>query len=160
MTFIGLFGFKSGREIDKLSQTHYKIGATGCPLVSDYALSTMEAEVVAEQDAGTHTMFLGKVVSAEVIALGKPLTYETYHSKKMGKEPKTAPTYRGEENPLPKKEGTEMQKYICQVCGYIYNPADGDPEGGIPPGTPFEKLPDDWRCPVCGASKDEFEPEG
>lgn len=52
-----------------------------------------------------------------------------------------------------------MKKYVCQVCGYIYNPADGDPDGGIPPGTPFEDLPDSWACPVCGAGKDEFEQE-
>ncbi len=52
-----------------------------------------------------------------------------------------------------------MQKYVCQVCGYIYDPEQGDPEGDIAAGTPFDKLPDDWTCPVCGASKDEFTPE-
>ncbi|MGD0622943.1 MAG: rubredoxin [Thermacetogeniaceae bacterium] len=51
-----------------------------------------------------------------------------------------------------------MQKYECSVCGYVYDPAKGDPDGGITPGTPFESLPDDWVCPVCGASKSEFEP--
>jgi len=50
-----------------------------------------------------------------------------------------------------------MYKYVCSVCGYVYNPAEGDPDGNIPPGTPFEKLPDDWTCPVCGASKSQFE---
>jgi rubredoxin len=50
-----------------------------------------------------------------------------------------------------------MQKYICSVCGYIYDPEQGDEEGGIEPGTPFVDLPDDWVCPVCGAAKDEFE---
>jgi len=49
-----------------------------------------------------------------------------------------------------------MQKYICEVCGYIYDPEEGDPDSGIAPGTPFENLPDDWVCPVCGAGKDEF----
>jgi len=48
-------------------------------------------------------------------------------------------------------------KYKCSVCGYIYDPERGDPEGDIAPGTPFEELPEDWQCPVCGASKDEFE---
>jgi rubredoxin len=51
-----------------------------------------------------------------------------------------------------------MQKWECQVCGYIYDPAKGDPDGNIPAGTPFEKLPDDWRCPNCGAEKSMFEP--
>ena len=50
------------------------------------------------------------------------------------------------------------QKYICSVCEYIYDPAIGDPESGIPAGTPFEDLPDDWECPDCGAKKSEFEP--
>jgi len=50
-----------------------------------------------------------------------------------------------------------MDKWECQVCGYIYDPAEGDPEHNVPPGTPFERLPDDWTCPVCGAEKDQFE---
>jgi rubredoxin len=50
-----------------------------------------------------------------------------------------------------------MAKYECLVCGYVYDPAVGDPKGGIKPGTPFEKLPDDWVCPECGAAKDMFE---
>jgi rubredoxin len=52
-----------------------------------------------------------------------------------------------------------MGKYVCQVCGYIYDPDKGDTDGDIPPGVPFEKLPDDWVCPVCGARKEEFLPE-
>nr|MCR5854348.1 rubredoxin [Thermodesulfobacteriota bacterium] len=51
-----------------------------------------------------------------------------------------------------------MSKYKCPVCDYIYDSDEGDPENNIPPGTPFENLPDDWTCPICGASKDEFEP--
>jgi rubredoxin len=52
-----------------------------------------------------------------------------------------------------------MKKYVCQVCGYVYDPDKGDPEGNISAGTAFEDLPDDWVCPVCGATKDQFEPE-
>lgn len=51
-----------------------------------------------------------------------------------------------------------MKKYECEPCGYIYDPAIGDEENGIAPGTPFEKLPDDWKCPICSAGKDEFKP--
>ena len=54
-------------------------------------------------------------------------------------------------------EGIKAVKYKCTVCGYIYDPEIGDPDGGIKPGTPFEELVDDWVCPVCGASKNEFE---
>jgi len=57
------------------------------------------------------------------------------------------------------KEERIMDKYVCQVCGYVYDPANGDPDNGIEPGTAFEDLPDDWTCPVCGVSKDEFEKE-
>ncbi len=52
-----------------------------------------------------------------------------------------------------------MKRYVCTICGYVYDPANGDPDNGINPGTPFESLPDDWSCPVCGAGKDMFEPE-
>lgn len=50
-----------------------------------------------------------------------------------------------------------MDKYECIACGYIYDPAVGDPDSGISPGTPFEKLPEDWACPLCGVGKDQFE---
>jgi len=50
-----------------------------------------------------------------------------------------------------------MDKYACGPCGYVYDPAKGDPDSGIPAGTPFEQLPEDWVCPICGASKDAFE---
>jgi len=50
-----------------------------------------------------------------------------------------------------------MSKYECTVCGYIYDPYEGDPDNGVEPGTPFEDIPDDWVCPVCGAGKEDFE---
>jgi rubredoxin len=53
-----------------------------------------------------------------------------------------------------------MAKYKCTVCGYIYDPAEGDKDGGIAPGTPFEKIPDSWVCPMCGAAKSDFEKIG
>jgi len=52
-----------------------------------------------------------------------------------------------------------LDTYVCTVCGYVYDPKEGDPENDIPAGTPFEKLPDDWACPVCGAGKEDFEKE-
>ena len=50
-----------------------------------------------------------------------------------------------------------MEKYTCSVCGYVYDPANGDPDNGVGPGTEFEDLPDEWVCPVCGADKSLFE---
>ena len=52
-----------------------------------------------------------------------------------------------------------MKKYVCNACGYVYDPAIGDPDNGIAPGTPFENLPDDWVCPQCGVGKEEVSPE-
>jgi rubredoxin len=52
-----------------------------------------------------------------------------------------------------------MDRYVCSICGYIYDPANGDPDSGIKAGTRFEELPEDWTCPICGAAKDKFEKE-
>lgn len=52
-----------------------------------------------------------------------------------------------------------MKKYVCELCGYVYDPAVGDPDSGVAPGTDFENLPDDWTCPLCGASKEDFKPQ-
>ena len=52
-----------------------------------------------------------------------------------------------------------MDKYVCTLCGYVYDTAQGDPDNGVAPGTAFKDLPDDWECPVCGASKEDFEKE-
>ena len=54
---------------------------------------------------------------------------------------------------------TVMKKYVCDVCGYVYDPAVGDPDGGIAPGTAFEDIPEDWVCPICGVGKGDFSPE-
>ena len=52
-----------------------------------------------------------------------------------------------------------MSRYVCKICGYVYDSKEGDPDSGIGPGTEFDDLPDDWVCPVCGAGKDQFEKE-
>jgi rubredoxin len=52
-----------------------------------------------------------------------------------------------------------MDTYVCTVCGYVYDPAQGDPDSGVAAGTSFEDLPGDWVCPICGADKDQFEKE-
>ena len=54
------------------------------------------------------------------------------------------------------KEEKMMDKYVCSVCGYVYDPEDGDPDNGVAPGTSFDDLADDWTCPICGAAKDLF----
>ncbi|OGO16648.1 MAG: Rubredoxin-type Fe(Cys)4 protein [Chloroflexi bacterium RBG_16_48_7] len=82
---------------------------------------------------------------------GEPMTYAYYQRVKRGTTPKTAPSYIAKEEVKPK-----TMKYECSVCGYIYDPDMGDPDGNIKPGTAFEDIPDSWVCPICGASKDKF----
>jgi len=73
---------------------------------------------------------------------GKPLIFASEKNKKQNI------------NPLKNKN---MKKYVCTVCNWIYDPAVGDPDSGIAPGTPFEAIPDDWSCPLCGVTKEDFE---
>ncbi|MCD6413847.1 MAG: rubredoxin [Elusimicrobia bacterium] len=84
------------------------------------------------------------------------MTYAFYHEVKNGKSPKTAPTYSAAKEEK-KEEG--VKKYVCDVCGYVYDPEKGDPDSGIEPGTSFKDLPNDWVCPVCGVGKERFSPE-
>ncbi len=161
MPFIGLFGFRSGRDIDKLSGVEWEPGPTGVPMVTENALSVFDARVIGQTDVGTHTIFVGEAVSGRRLREGIPLTYAFYHERKKGKSPKHAPTYRASEAERAGAQKGEkpMDKYVCDVCGYVYDPAVGDPDSGVSPGTPFEGLPADWVCPVCGAGKDQFSKE-
>jgi len=154
LSFIGRFGFKSGRDIDKFEGINYKTGETQAPVVIDNAVAYLETRVTQEVDVGTHTVFIGEVVNADVISEEECMTYAYYHLVKRGTTPRTAPSYIEE-----KKEAPKMIKYRCTVCGWVYDPELGDPDGGINPGTPFEEIPDDWVCPVCGAAKSDFEKE-
>jgi len=153
LSFIGHFGFKSGRDIDKFEGVNYKAGDTGAPVVLENAVAYLEARVTQQMEVGTHTIFIGEVVNAEIVADKACMTYDYYHQIKGGATPKAAATYIAE------KKETEpvMEKYRCTICGYIYDPDTGDPDSDIGPGTPFDQLPDDWVCPVCGAAKSEFE---
>lgn len=156
MPFIGRFGFKSGRETDKFEGLKFKSGETGVPLLLEHTAAHIEFKVIEKFDLFTHTLFIGEFVNAEILNQENVMTYEYYHKMKGGKAPKSAPTYI-EENKTEKKEDGKMKKYKCSVCGYEYDPAQGDPDNGIEPGTAFEDLPDDWVCPVCGVGKDQFE---
>ncbi|MEM0492493.1 MAG: rubredoxin [Candidatus Thermoplasmatota archaeon] len=158
LTFIGKFGFKSGRDIDKFKDTNYKTGGTGAPIVLDYTIGYIEASMIDRIDIGSHTIFIAKVTEAEILKDDDDvLTYEYYHKIKGGYSPKTAPTYSAMVDKIKKKEEKKMDRYVCTVCGYVYDPAKGDPDNGVPAKTRFEDLPDDWVCPICGAGKEAFE---
>ena len=162
LPFIGTFGFHSGRDYDKFAHAEYRDGLTGCPLLTEHTLAGIEGKVRTAVDCGSHTTFIADVVASELVRPGVPLTYAYYHEIKGGKTGKNAPTYAASvatKSVESAERSIEMKKYVCQVCGYVYDPAAGDPDNGVPAGMPFEKLPEDWVCPVCGASKDQFEAE-
>ncbi len=153
LSFIGNFGFKSGRDVDKFQGINYKLSPNKAPIILDNTLAYLEIRVANQVDVGTHTLFIGDLIDADIIKDGEPLTYAYYQQVKRGTTPKAAPSY-GE---IKKEASTAVAKYKCTVCGYVYDPELGDPDGGIQPGTPFEKIPDSWICPVCGAAKAMFE---
>ncbi len=158
--FIGRFGFRSGRDIDKFEGVNYKVGRTGSPIILDNTVGFFEAEVADSIDVLTHTLFIAKIMASQTLDNdNQPMTYDYYRNIKHGKTPETAATYI-KVTPKSKtiKGPKNMTKYKCLVCGYIYDPAVGDFDGAIDPGTAFNDLPDNWTCPECGAVKDEFEP--
>jgi len=155
---IGLFGYKSGKDVNKFKGINYITGETGVPIVLDNTIAWFECEVVQTYDVGSHVLFIGKLVNNDLVDIDRaPLTYAYYREVKKGVAPKNAPTYidKSQIN-MNISEGKNVKKYKCNVCGYIYDPESGDEKGGIPEGTAFEELPKDWICPVCGTQKSDF----
>ena len=135
---IGTFGFKSGRDNNKFDEVESLIKGY-MPVVAD-ACAYIVCEVVDKMETSTHTVFLGKVLDADVLKKDDAMTYAYYHNVIKGKSPKNAPTYIAEEQPT-----ASEPKYVCGVGGYVY-------EGDVP----FEELPDDYTCPVCKQPKSVF----
>ena len=150
---IGTFGYKSGKDVNKFENIAVKYGETGVPMVIQDAVSVMEFKLVQSFDVGTHYIFVGELITAEIIDNTKePLTYSYYRNVKKGLAPKNAPTYidksKLEENVVADKAETETgHTYKCMACGYLYKEEqEGD----------FEQLPHDWVCPICSVTKDDF----
>lgn len=163
LDFIGHFGFHSGRENDKYEAIRFREGSTGAPILLENTLGYVEAEVIGSLDVETHTVFIGRVVNSEVMSGEEAMTYAYYQQAKRGAAPSNTSQHISDIRQVEKqtettKEDNKMKKYECSVCGYVYDPAVGDPDSGIAPGTAFEDIPDDWVCPTCGVSKDQFEP--
>lgn len=138
-SIIGNFGFQSGRDVNKFDKISYEI-KEGAPILKDVC-GYIVCKVKDILETETHTVFLGEVIDGEIISKEDiPMTYAYYHNVVKGKSPKAAPTYIAEEDVEEKTE-----KYVCSICGYIY---DGD--------TPFEDLPEDYKCPICKQGKDKF----
>jgi len=105
LTYIGRFGFRSGRDFDKLKDTNYQRGVTGAPIFIDHAAAYLEAEVTQDVDVGTHTIFIGKIVASEVLSEDVCMTYDYYHQVKRGKTPENAPSYIAENKGGTKQDG-------------------------------------------------------
>lgn len=163
---ISLMGYKSGKEINKFDGLNFIEGQKGAPILTDGCMAWFDCKVVQKVDVGTHILFIGEVIDSKLIdETMESMTYNYYREVKKGVAPKNAPTYVDKSKlASPAKESNEtkvnpyMQKWECTVCGQIYDPVEGDPDGGIAPGTPFEDIPDDWVCPTCGVSKEDFIP--
>jgi flavin reductase (DIM6/NTAB) family NADH-FMN oxidoreductase RutF/rubredoxin len=173
-SLIGEFGFMSGADIDKFRNIETITSATGAPIIIDSTVAWFDCKVVNSIDVGSHILIIGEVSDSDMLSGDEPLTYDYYREKYKMLAPKNAPTYVEKEKlqndkvPEPvikpeqkvevqseKTEG-DLSTYTCNICGFQYDPAEGDPAMGIPPGTPFEDLPEDYRCPICNASKDYF----
>jgi len=153
---IGTFGYKSGKNTDKFANVKYINGKTGIPIVTDECVAWFECKIVNSFEVGTHIMYIGELIDNDLISSElDPITYAYYRDVKKAVAPKNAPTYIDKKK-YKKAEKPSLPKYDCQVCGYIYDPAVGDVPGGIAPGTKFEDIPDDWTCPICGTTKQDF----
>ncbi|MBN1985004.1 MAG: rubredoxin [Prolixibacteraceae bacterium] len=173
-SLIGEFGFMSGTDIDKFRNVETITSKTGAPIVTDSAVAWFDCKVVKTVDLGTHMLIVGEVLDSDILSDEEPLTYAYYREKYKMLSPKNSPTYierdilGKEEEPKPettaekesnseKGSGSDnMNTFTCTICGFRYDPEEGDPTMGIPPGTPFEDLPDDYKCPICNASKEYF----
>ena len=145
----GTLGYKSGKDTNKLEKMNIRYGETGVPIVLDDAIAFLECRVTETYDVGTHLMFIGELIQAEVLEESQdPLTYLHYRKVKKGVAPKNAPTYIDKSKLQGKPAEKEYASYECAACGYIY---DEEKEG-----IRFEDLPDDWICPLCGSEKDDF----
>ncbi|MBP5534812.1 MAG: flavin reductase [Alphaproteobacteria bacterium] len=135
---IANFGFQSSRNVDKWPAVEYQL-KSGLPYLKD-SLAVLEAKVIEKRVFESHTLFLAKINDAWLEQSGIPLTYE-YYQTNLKKE-----ALASFQNKIGVKKMEKKEKWVCVVCGYVY---DGD--------VPFEDLPDDWTCPLCGVGKDQFE---
>lgn len=146
---IGRFGYKSGKDTDKLAGMNVKYGKTGVPVVMNDCIAFLECKVVQTIDVGTHYMFIGELLHSEIVDdTQDPLTYAYYRQVRKGVAPKNAPTYIDKSKLGANLTDSGLKKFECTACGYIYDEAEEDVR--------FADLPDDWICPVCGSEKADF----
>lgn len=131
---IGKFGFFSSKDTDKFSGFEYDL-KEGVPVLADGCAYAV-CRVIDKMETSTHTVFLGEVIDADTLKNSEPMTYSYYHKVLKGKSPEKAPTYVEDT-----ADETGAKKFICDVCGYIY---EGD------------SVPADFKCPICGVDASHF----
>lgn len=136
-SLIGTFGFQSGKNVNKFDSVSHSFH-DGLPILDD-SCGYIVCRVINQLETSTHTVFLGEVTDADILKPAPAMTYAYYHNVIKGKSPKNAPTY------LPEEDEPKTSRWVCSVCGYVY---DGN--------VPFEELPDDYTCPVCRQPKSKF----
>ena len=141
---IAVFGFSSSRDRDKFSEAPYGLTPSGLPYIKEGVTGYIQCRVIDFIDNYTHTIFIAEAEEAENLSKDKPMTYAYYHQVIKGKTPKNASSYAEE----PKEAKAAAGSYKCSICGYVY------------PGSreEFEKLPDDYKCPICRVLKNKFVP--
>ena len=132
------YGFRSGRDVDKLAGMEFTRSANGLPVLSQDCNAFLSLEVESYTDLDSHGLFVCTVTEAKTLSAAESMTYAYYHAKV-------------------KPRPAVQNGYVCTVCGYVYDPAVGDPEHGIPAGTAFEDLPADWTCPLCKHPASDFQ---
>ncbi len=130
------FGFQSGRDVDKFAGWPEDLSENKIPYLIEGCCGFLSAKVCQTLDLGSHMFFLADVTDAQILSPKNPMTYAYYHAHVKPK-PKAAQE---------KQEGT---RWICRICGYIYDEAKEK--------IPFADLPEDWVCPLCKHGKDDFE---
>ena len=128
------FGGRSGRDVDKFENVKHVVDINGNPYLTENIVAYMSCSVSQTIDLGTHYLFICDVKESEVTSDAPPMTYGDYRNFKGGAQ---APVAGG--------SSVKKKRYVCSVCHYVY---DGE--------IPFEQLPDDYKCPVCGHPKSEF----
>lgn len=124
------FGFQSGRDVDKFESLTPQFDVNGNPYLGYQSCAVISGKVVDSMDLGSHTMFIAEIDDMKVLSDNDPLTYADYHAKVKPK-------------PEAVKSDKKIKGWRCKICGYVYEGAE---------------LPDDFKCPLCGHPKDDFEP--
>lgn len=140
---IGTFGYHSSKDINKFADINYEL-ENDIPIIKENICGYIIAEYLDSIDCNTHDLIIAKVIETKKENDIEPMTYKYYHENLKGVSPKNAPTYIEDTS----NYSNNSSKYRCNLCGYIY---DEDKEK-----IKFEHLPDDWKCPLCGAPKSQF----